>query len=90
MLPDGFHWQEHFGGQALVMDGRIVARYSSAPGAPYVLAYLHCDTIRMGGRTYPGEAYTRAYIEGWARRWHAELRAEYRLDRGREFEWTAL
>ena len=77
MLPDGFHWQEWSGSHSLYMDGRVVAKYSSAPGAPYVLAYLHCDTIRMGARTYPSEAYVRAYIEGWARKWHIQLREEY-------------
>lgn len=59
------------------MDGRIVAKYPSAPAAPYLLAYSNCDTVCMTARTYDGEAFTRAYIEGWARKWHSRLRGEY-------------
>lgn len=77
MLPEGFQWISHFDGHALALDGRVVAKYAVTPGAPYVLAYFHCGSIRMGGRIYPGEVYARAYIEGWARRWRTELRQEY-------------
>lgn len=76
-LPDGFHWNPHFAGHALLVDGHVAAKFSVTPGAPYVLAYLHCDKLRMTARTFAGEANARAYIEGWARRWHLELMQEY-------------
>ena len=77
MLPDGFEWRQHMDTPALCLDGRMVATYSRHPGAPYVLAYFHSSTARYTGKTYGSEATARAYIEGWARRWHAQLRAEY-------------
>ena len=77
MLPDGFHWKEYMGSQALYLGDQMVANYSQRPGAPYALAYFHCGAARYRGRTYGSEATARAYIEGWARRWHVRLREEY-------------
>lgn len=77
MLPEGFHWQEHMDSQALYLGDEMVANYSHRPDRPYTLAYFHCGKRRYGGKTYLSPEYARSYIEGWARRWHAELRAEY-------------
>lgn len=78
MLPDGFQWQPHFDGHALYLGEQMVANYSVKAGAPYALAYFHCGKINYGGHTFSPEI-VRAYIEGWARRWAAELRDEYRV-----------
>lgn len=81
MLPEGFYWQEHMSFQALYLGEQMVANYSRRPGAPYALAYFHCGKMRYTAKTYRSEAAARAYIEGWARHWHAELREEYALAR---------
>lgn len=79
MLPDDFQWQAHMDGHALCLDGRIIATYCQRPGAPYALAYLHCDTARLTSRTFLSEQAARAYLEAWARKWQAKLREEYGL-----------
>ncbi len=63
--------------QALYLGEQMVAKYSQRSGAPYALAYFHCGKMRFTAKTYRREAAARAYIEGWARRWHVERREEY-------------
>lgn len=56
---------------------RIVATYCRHPGTPSVLAYFHCGTAGLTGKTYGSEAGARAYIEAGAHKWHAEIRQKY-------------
>lgn len=79
MLPADFQWQSYMDSQALYLGGRIIATYSQRPGAPFALAYLHCGTARLTGRTFRSEQASHAYLEAWARKWQQELRQEYGL-----------
>lgn len=79
MLPDGFQWQSYMDSQALYLGERIIATYGHRPGAPFVLAYLHCGAARLTGRTFGSEQASHAYLEAWARKWQAQLREEYGL-----------
>lgn len=79
MLPDDFQWQPYMDSQALYLGERIIATYCQRPGAPFALAYLHCETAHLTSRSFRSEQASRAYLEAWARKWHVELRKEYRL-----------
>lgn len=79
MLPDDFQWQPYLDSQALHLGERIIATYCHRPGAPFVLAYLHCGSARLTSRTFRSEQASRTYLEAWARKWQRELRQEYGL-----------
>lgn len=78
MLPDRFEWRSHGDSHTLRVGECEVANYSQRPGAPYAVAYFHLGKAKLTARTFNSEAGARAYIEAWARRWHAELRLQYR------------
>lgn len=77
MLPDGFNWDEGPAPRLLLGDQVIAVTDELPPGYGWRIDKNPNRTMRHSVFVRD-KAAVRRYLEGWARRWEARLRAEYR------------
>lgn len=76
MLPDGFHWQGHHDGYALVLDGRIVATVTPVVNA--VRVEINPNLVNRRTVFFATMSTGRAYMVAWARKWEPRIHEAYR------------
>lgn len=75
-LPPGFTWAEHLGRPTLYYDRRILADYQGHDGCWTVWVGLHRMQHAHRRVTLASKSAAVDYVERWATKWEAELRAE--------------
>ncbi|GEM_PF-1469553 len=71
-LPSPFTWNDHFGGQALVLRGRAIANVTPLPNGR-ARCTRKLQTRHMTHSFHDDSAQARRFIEAWARRWEREI-----------------
>lgn len=75
MLPDDFQWRPSLGGEALYFGPRQLATLTALDGGN-CRVNTRPDRIGQHYAFFPTYDIGRRYIEAWACKWEAEIRAE--------------
>lgn len=71
-LPSPFTWDDHFGGQALVLRGRAIATVTPLPNGR-ARCTRKLQTRHMTHSFHDDAVQAERFVEAWARRWEREI-----------------
>lgn len=74
MLPDGFIWEPFAEGHRVRWGQRSLASTTPLDGGG-VRVCVQPDSLRMHHRFFASYSTGQRYVEAWARKWEAEIRA---------------